>query len=123
MRLSCSLTFGMRHAPAAEPSESPQDPLASVLTDDIALVQSWSPKQLACWSQIKPVRLSFTVPSALLVNRGETAAPFLSAASWFRPSQLPVAPHAGAWAVQDIASPQMFQQPFWPVFATGPDCL
>ena len=68
--------FGKRQLPATDPSVSPQEPLARVFADDNAEVQFWVLKQFAFFNQIRPVRLSFTVPSPLSANRGDTETPF-----------------------------------------------
>src|SRR5512133_2676799 len=81
---SCS-TVGSAQFPAAEPSVRPQAPLARVLAEVSAVVQAVAPKQLAFFSQIRPVRLSLTVPSPLSLKRGTgQTTPF-----WIAPSSPP----------------------------------
>ena len=70
-----------RQAPATEPSVRPQAPLAKVLASDYAMGQVLKPRQSTSFSQINPVRLSVTVPSALSVNLGSTETPFCNSPS------------------------------------------
>src|SRR5262245_44704371 len=74
--------FGNRQSPASLPSVRPHSPLSRPLTSDKASSQVRSPKQLAFFTQINPVRLSVLVPSELSVKRGVGhARPFSSAPS------------------------------------------
>ena len=69
-RLSSSRLFGNPHRPAMEPSDNPQKPSSKVLQSFDALGQVLSPKQLAFFDHINPVKLSVMVPSSLSLNRG-----------------------------------------------------
>src|SRR5947207_325175 len=68
-RLSSSLTFGMRHWPAVDPSDNPHDPLASALAAASAADQLAGAKQPAFFSHTRPVDGSVTVPLALSTKR------------------------------------------------------
>src|SRR5258705_9082046 len=58
---------GSRQSPTFEPSARPHCPLASAPALMLAFAQVVRPKQLAFFSQMRPVCMSFTVP--LLVPR------------------------------------------------------
>src|SRR5215471_14757522 len=102
-RLCSSLAFGKRQAPATLLSVRPQLPLARVLAAVRAWVHVTTPKQLAFFSQIQPVKLSRTVPSPRSVKRGMGH----STPSWRSPSS-PV--------VNDVVSP------VWGTGAGGAGC-
>src|SRR5579859_2304614 len=69
IRLSSSTRLGSRHWPGVEPSLSPHPPLASPFASATAADHTAGAKQPPFLSQIRPVKLSVTVPSWLSVSR------------------------------------------------------
>src|SRR4051812_27814818 len=82
----------MRHWPAVEPSVRPHCPLASVRTAASELVQV-SRMQSAFFIHVRPVSVSYTVPSLLSMKRGDgKCTPFCRLASSAVPKVAPPPP-------------------------------